>query len=393
VAARSPEDGRPLEGVLVADFSRILAGPLATMTLGDLGADVIKVESPGGDETRAWSPPLDERGRATYFLAVNRNKRSVVLDLRRDDHRRMAGELAVRADILVNNFKPGTLERFELDHESLAARHPGLIHCSITGFGHGAGASLPGYDPLVQALSGLMSVTGEPDREPIKVGVALVDVIAGLNAVVAILAALRARDRTGLGERIEINLMQSALAALVNQASAYLNAGVVPDRLGNVHPSIEPFATYATADDPIMICAGSDAQFAALAAAVGAPELATDTRFTTNAERVSNRRALRSYLESRLGLAPAGDWVERLRAAGVPAGRVNDIAGGFALGAALDLELIDERDGVRTPVSPLGLERTPPATSLPPPELDEHGEAIRRWLSSSDPGSPRLPPR
>ena len=386
------QDRPPLEGVLVADFSRVLAGPLATMTLGDLGAEVIKVESPSGDETRSWSPPLDQRGRATYFLAVNRNKRSVVLDLRREDHRPMAEELAVRADVVVDNFKPGTMERFGLGYEALSARHPGLVHCSITGFGNGEGARLPGYDPLVQALSGLMSVTGEADRDPMKVGVALVDVIAGLNAVVAILAALRARELSGRGDRIEINLMQSALAALVNQASGYLNAGVAPARLGNVHPSIEPFATYATADDPIMICAGNDPQFAALAAAIGVPELAGDDRYVTNAQRVRNRDGLREELESRLAGARASEWVERLRAAGVPAGPVNDIAGGFALGAALGLDVIDERDGVRTPASPLGLERTPPRVSLPPPELDEHGESIRRWLATPDASPSRMLP-
>jgi crotonobetainyl-CoA:carnitine CoA-transferase CaiB-like acyl-CoA transferase len=384
-------DGLPLEGVLVADFSRVLAGPLAAMTLGDLGADVVKVESPTGDETRSWSPPLDGRGRATYFLAVNRNKRSVVLDLKSDEHRRLAEELALRSDVLVNNFKPGTMERFGLGYETLARRNPGLVYCSITGFGHRDGAGLPGYDPLVQALSGLMSVTGEADREPMKVGVALVDVIAGLNAVVAILAALRVREGSGRGDRIEINLIHSALAGLANQATAYLNAGEVPGRLGNVHPSIEPFATFATADDPIMICSGNDVQFAALAAAIGAPELATDERYATNAKRVRNRDELRAELEARLGAASASDWVARLRAAGVPAGPVNDIAGGFALGATMGLDVIDEHAGVRTPASPLGLERTPPRVSLPPPELDEHGDSVRRWLATPDGPSRALP--
>jgi crotonobetainyl-CoA:carnitine CoA-transferase CaiB-like acyl-CoA transferase len=366
--------------VLVADFSRVLAGPLATMTLGDLGADVVKVESPGGDETRTWSPPLDERGRATYFLAVNRNKRSVVLDLKTEGDRENAQELCARADVVVDNFKPGTMERFGLGYERIAALNPRVVHCSITGFGDRGGARLQGYDPLVQALSGLMSVTGEAGREPMKTGVALVDVIAGLNAVVAILAALRTRDQSGRGQRIEITLMGTALAALANQASAFLNANVTPQRMGNVHPSIEPFATFATADGPIMICAGNDAQFAALATAIDADGLAADARFTTNADRVSNRGALRAELESRLVEAPAAEWVERLRSAGVPAGAVNDIADGFALATELGIDVIDEHEGVRTPRSPLGLRQTPSRVALPPPELDEHGESIREWL-------------
>ena len=237
----------PLDGLLVADFTRVLAGPLAAMTLGDLGAEVIKVESPAGDETRTWMPPESAAGESTYFQAVNRNKRSVVLDLGDPGDAALARELAARADVLIDNFKPGTLERFGLGTERLRTDNPRLVHCSITGFGTGPGAAMPGYDPLVQALSGLMSITGPADGEASKVGVALVDVIAGQAAAVAVLAALSARERSGAGQRIEIDLLSSALSALVNQASGYLNAGAVPQRLGNVHPSIEPFATYAAA--------------------------------------------------------------------------------------------------------------------------------------------------
>jgi crotonobetainyl-CoA:carnitine CoA-transferase CaiB-like acyl-CoA transferase len=369
-----------LDGVLVADFSRVLAGPLATMTLGDLGADVVKVESPAGDETRTWSPPRTEDGAATYFLSVNRNKRSIALDLNQDDDRRLAVELARRADVMVDNFKPGALARLGLDPEMLRDRNPRLVHCSITGFGPGAGASLPGYDPLVQALSGLMSITGPADGEPAKVGVALVDVIAGLGAAVAIVAALAARERTGAGQRIEIDLLSSALAALVNQASGYLNAGTVPSRLGNVHPSIEPFATYAAADGPLMICVGNDRQFAALTAALGAPELATDPRFQTNPSRVANRAEMRAEIEQLLSSATVAEWAERLREAGVPAGPVNDLAAAFALAEALGLAPIDELDGVRTVSSPLGLRATPPTNRRRPPRLDEHGAEIREWL-------------
>jgi crotonobetainyl-CoA:carnitine CoA-transferase CaiB-like acyl-CoA transferase len=369
-----------LEGVRVADFTRVLAGPLATMTLGDLGADVIKVEAPGGDETRQWSPPQAGDGTSTYFLALNRNKRSVALDLRDPDDLALARTLIARADVMVDNFKPGGLGRLGLAPGALRDSNPALVHCSITGFGPGPGAALPGYDPLVQALSGLMSITGPADGEPSKVGVALVDVIAGLNAAVAILAALRERERSGQGQRVEVTLLGSALAALVNQASGYLNAGALPARLGNVHPSIEPFATYAAADGPLMICAGNDRQFAALAAALGAPVLAADERFATNPSRVANREALRTLIEERLAAAPVDDWVGRLREAGVPAGPVNDLAAAFALADELELEPIDERGGARTVTSPIGLERTPPQTRRRPPRLDEHGDEIRSWL-------------
>jgi crotonobetainyl-CoA:carnitine CoA-transferase CaiB-like acyl-CoA transferase len=385
-ASKEPEyapgvtQASPLDGILVADFTRVLAGPLATMTLGDLGADVIKVESPAGDETRTWKPPEAADGTATYFLAVNRNKRSIALDLADQQDARLAAELARRADVLVDNFKPGTLERFGLGPERLRNSNPRIVHCSITGFGTGAGATMPGYDPLVQALSGLMSITGPADGEASKVGVALVDVIAGLGATVAILAALAARKRTGEGQRIEIDLLSSALAALVNQASGYLDAGAVPARLGNVHPSIEPFATYAAADGPLMVCAGNDHQFATLAEALGAPELVEDARFASNPARVEHRAVLRELIEERLATAPVEAWVDRLRAAGVPAGPVNDIAAAFGLATELGLDPVDEHDRVRTVASPLGLRGTPPETRLRPPHLDEHGAEIRGWL-------------
>lgn len=371
----------PLEGLLVADFTRVLAGPLAAMTLGDLGADVIKVESPAGDETRTWMPPESPAGEATYFLAVNRNKRSVALDLRQDGDVALALELTRRADVMIDNFKPGALERFGLGPEALAEANPDLVHCSITGFGTGAGASMPGYDPLVQALSGLMSITGPADGEASKVGVALVDVIAGQAATIAILAALAARERGSGGQRIEIDLLSSALSALVNQASGFLNAEAVPRRLGNVHPSIEPFATYAAADGPLMICAGNDHQFAALCTALNLAELPDDPRFATNRSRVANRAELRPLLERRLAEHPVARWSLLLREAGVPAGPVNDVAGAFELAAELGLDPVDEHDGVRTVRSPLGLGATPPRTRRRPPRLDEHGDEIRAWLA------------
>lgn len=369
-----------LDGILVADFSRVLAGPLAAMTLGDLGAEVVKVEPPKGDETRSWKPPVDSEGRSTYFLSVNRNKRSVTLNLKQEEDLNLARELAGRADVLIENFRPGTMEKFGLDYAALASGNPGLVYCSITGFGSRGGADMPGYDPLVQAVSGLMSVTGPSEGEASKTGVALVDVIAGLNAVNAILAALRVRERDRVGQRVEVDLLLTSLSALANQASSYLNTGSSPARMGNVHPSIEPFSTFAAADGPLMICAGNDGQFRELARTLGAPQLIEDGRFTTNSDRVKNRDALRSEIESRLGLDSVSYWADALNAAGVPAGPVNDIGAGFALAESLDLEPVDEFDGIRSPASPLGLSATPVTTRRRPPVLDEHGAEIRSWL-------------
>ena len=370
-----------LDGILVADFSRVLAGPLAAMTLGDLGADVIKVEPPAGDETRSWQPPTDAEGRSTYFLTINRNKRSLALDLKNEADLALAQELVRRADVLIENFRPGTMDRFGLDYETVAAGNPGLVYCSITGFGRREGAAMAGYDPLVQAVSGLMSVTGPDDGEASKTGVALVDVIAGLNAVNGILAALRVRERDRVGQRVEINLLSTALAALANQASSFLNTGVSPARMGNVHPSIEPFGTYAAADGMLMICAGNDHQFHQLARTLGAPQLADDERFAGNSDRVANRDQLRPELEFRLGLDSVAYWTEALSAAGVPAGPVNDIGGGFGLADSLGLDPVDEFDGVRSPRSPLELSATPVSTRRRPPALDQDGAAIRAWLA------------
>jgi crotonobetainyl-CoA:carnitine CoA-transferase CaiB-like acyl-CoA transferase len=374
----------PLADLLVADFSRVLAGPLVGMTLGDLGADVVKVESPGGDDTRRWKPPEDAAGRATYHHAVNRNKRSIALDLSDAGDAELARRLCERSDVVVANFKPGTLERFGLGYADVAPRNRGVVYCEITGFGEHGGAALPGYDPLVQALGGLMSITGPPDV-PSKVGVALVDVITGLYAATAVLAALRERDRAGSGQRITISLLHTALAALANQAAGWLNGGAVPSALGNVHPSIEPFATFRARDGDLMICAGNDAQFRALVRVLGVTELADDPSYATNAARVRNRDALRSRLEAALAGRDCTDWSARLAEAGVPAGPLNDIPRAFSLAESLGLEVVDETAGVRTVAFPALLSQTPAATRLPPPELDEHGEELRTWLA-------RMPP-
>jgi crotonobetainyl-CoA:carnitine CoA-transferase CaiB-like acyl-CoA transferase len=364
-----------LEGVRILDFSRVLAGPLATMVLADLGAEVVKVERPGGgDDTRAWGPPWDEGGVSTYFQSVNRNKRSLSIDLRSERGRREARRLAAEADAVVENFRPGVMESLGLGYESLREANPGIVYCSITGFGRAGGAGLAGYDLLVQAVGGLMSITGEPGGPPQKVGVALVDVVCGLFAAVGLLAALRHRDRTGEGQLVEVDLLSSLLAALVNQASAFTIAGEVPRRLGNSHPSIAPYELLATADGELVLAVGTDDQFRSLCRVIGAPGLAQEERFATNDARVQAREELREQLERRLASRAARDWAAELAAAGVPAGEVNDIAGAFALADRLGLGPVVEipresGPGVRLARNPLRLSATPVSYRSAPPPL------------------------
>src|SRR3954452_4412296 len=274
----------PLHGLLVADFSRILAGPYATMLLADLGAQVIKVEGPGGDDTRTWMPPTRD-GVSTYYLGINRNKRSIALDLKNPDDLAAAQELARRADVLIENFRPGGLARFGLDYATVAAGNEKIVYASISGFGPGKGAAMPGYDLMVQAISGLMSLTGDPAGPPYRAGISVFDVMAGLHAAIGILAALRHREATGLGQLVEVNLLSSALTGLVNHSSAYVAAGVVPYRMGNAHPSVFPYEPLPTADDDLIIAAANDGQFRKLCAVLGIPEVADDPRYTRNAER------------------------------------------------------------------------------------------------------------
>jgi crotonobetainyl-CoA:carnitine CoA-transferase CaiB-like acyl-CoA transferase len=371
----------------VADFSRVLAGPFATMLLGDLGADVVKVEHPGGgDETRAWGPPWHE-GHSTYYLAVNRNKRSVALDLKTDAGRAAALALAGRADVLVENFKAGAPERLGLGYEELARDNPGLVWCSISGFGQGAGAELPGYDFLVQAMSGLMSITGPAGGEPTKVGVALVDVLTGLYAFGGVLAALGERARTGRGQRVEVSLLGSALASLVNQASSYLCSGRPPEAMGNRHPSIAPYETLATADRPLVVAVGNDGQFARLCRVLGLPEAAADPRFATNADRVTNREALVGLLEGALAARGADDWVAALAGAGVPCGLVNDVGEAFALAERLGLDPVADAGGIPQVANPIRLSGSPASYRLAPPALGEHTTEVLAWLGTL-PGDP-----
>ncbi len=366
-----------LDGVLVVDLSRVLAGPLVAMTLGDFGADVIKVESPDGDDTRRWSPPADAQGRAAYHHAANRNKRSVVLDLKAASDLELARQLCGRADVVVSNFKPGTLARFGLDYPAISAANPSVIHCEISGFGERGGARVPGYDPIVQAVGGLMSITGPPET-PSKAGVAIIDVVTALYATIGVLAALYSRRTTGRGQRVTVDLLSADLAMLANQSTGWLADGEVPLRLGNDHPSIEPFATYAAADGDLMVGAGNDGQFRRLAAAIGAPELAVDPRFATNEVRVVNRAELRPLLETRLRTRTRAEWRDVLLEAGVPSGPVQTIDEAFSLASELGLEVIDETDGVRTVAFPALLSQTPATVRRRPPELDEHGDEIRR---------------
>jgi crotonobetainyl-CoA:carnitine CoA-transferase CaiB-like acyl-CoA transferase len=370
-----------LDGLLVADFSRVLAGPLCTQTLGDLGADVVKVERPGeGDDTRTWGPPFAEQG-ATYFLGLNRNKRSLALDLADPGDAALARRLADRADVLVESFRPGTIDRLGLGYEAVSQTNPRVVYCSISAFGSGEQAArLPGYDLLLQAMSGLMSVTGEPDGRPLKVGAALIDMVCGLYAATGVLAALQARERTGRGQRVEVSLMDSALAGLLNQASAHLLAGVIPGRLGNRHPSIAPYETFRASDGEFAVAVGNDAIFARLCAAIGRAELASDERYATNAARLERREELGAILEGAFAAAPSAEWVQRLSQAGVPAGPINDVAEAFAFAEALGLEPVWEVDGVRGVRSPLRLADTPAAARRRPPALGEHDDELRAWL-------------
>ncbi len=376
----------PLSGLLVADFSRILAGPYATMLLADLGAEVVKVESPAGDDTRTWSPPVRD-GISTYYLGVNRNKRSVALDLKDDTDVGLARELARRADVLIENFKPGGLARFGLDYDSVAADNPGVVYASISGFGSGTGGrDLPGYDLIVQAISGLMSLTGDPDGPPYRAGISVFDVMAGLHATIGVLAALNARHESGQGQHVEVNLLSSALSGLVNQSSAFVAGGVVPNRMGNSHPSLFPYEPLPCADRDLIVTAGNNAQFRRLVEVLGAPELADDPRFARNEDRTANRDELRPLLVERLRTRTAMEWFRDIIAAGVPCGPINSVDGGvrFAEEVGLDpVVVVGQGDGAVPSIrNPIRFSRSAARYDLPPPSLDEHGADIRTWLST-----------
>lgn len=394
-----------LDGILVADFSRVLAGPLCTMNLADLGATVIKVERPGvGDDTRGWGPPWSSSPSSsasqssappssTYFESINRGKRSLTLDLTQPQDCATAVELATRADVVVENFRPGALDRFGLGYEHVNALNPSAIYVSITGFGSLGGADLMGYDFLVQAVGGLMSVTGQVDGPPTKAGVAVVDVLTGKDATIGVLAALTARARSGQGCHVEVNLLSSLLAAMVNQAQSTLQTGAAPTRMGNSHPSITPYETLHCRDGLLAVACGNDGQFARLADVLGRPHLATDVRFATNGARVRYRDVLVRELEALLTADDAHSWQQRLTQAQVPAGKVGDLADGFALALRLGLQPWTDVGTdhhpcpqVRHPVT-YDTDLTVPPTR--PPRLGEDDEQVRAWLAH--PQSPDLP--
>ncbi|HIG25887.1 MAG TPA: CoA transferase [Acidimicrobiia bacterium] len=377
----------------IADFSRVLAGPLATMVLGDLGADVIKIEQPGvGDDTRTWGPPWwgeGETATSTYYLGFNRNKRSIALDLRQEQDLQVARQICQSADVVIDNFRTGTMERFGLDRQTLAHDHPELITCSVTGFGStGAGADLAGYDFLIQAMSGIMHITGEVDGQPSKIGSAMVDKLTGLYAAVGILAAVEERHRTGEGQHVEVSLMQSALAGLLNVGSAHVVADVDPDRHGNRHPSIAPYEPYQAADEPVVIAAASPVLWERFCVALNQETWKTDPRFATNEARVAHVQELADEVNAVLATNTAQHWVALLQEAGIPAGPINNVRQAFEAAQALGLDpiatMIDQGAEFRSVRSPIKLSGTPPEVRRSPPINDQHGEEIRQELSESD---------
>jgi crotonobetainyl-CoA:carnitine CoA-transferase CaiB-like acyl-CoA transferase len=374
----------PLEGVRVLDLSRVLAGPYATMMLADLGADVLKVEHPErGDDTRHWGPPF-AGGESAYFLSVNRNKRSVGVDLKDPDGLEKVKKLATSADVLIENMRRGALEKLGLGYEGLKEVNPGLVYCSITGFGPGEDEERPGYDFLVQARGGIMEITGFPDGEPTKVGVAIADMVCGLQAAMAVLAALHRRGATGEGVRIEVPLFESQLSWLANRAQEYLVSGEETGRMGNAHPSIVPYQTFDASDKKIALAVGNDAQFGNLCKALGQEELATDERFARNPDRVANRKVLVAILQEKFSTKTADEWVEEVRGAGVPIGPVNTLADVFADGHVLSSDILQDVEHpaagmLKMLASPILVNGERLQIRRPPPTLGQHTDEAGEW--------------
>ena len=384
----SPQDtAKPLAGLVVADLSRVLAGPYSSMLLADMGATVIKVESSAGDDTRTWVPPTKD-GVATYYMSINRNKKSVVLDFGNPDDLVLVKKLVRSADICIENFKVGGLKKFGLDYESVSIDNPGLIYMSISGFGTKEGAWLPGYDLIVQAVSGLMSLTGEPDGPPYRAGISVFDVMAGLHGTIGLLAALHQRNQTGKGQHVEVNLLASAMSGLVNQTAAYTAAGVVPFRMGNAHPSLFPYEALPTKDRDLIIAAGNDRQFRSLCGVLGIEAVAADPRFAINADRTKNREELRPLLLEKLAQWASDDLFIELNKVGVPCGPINSIGDGVELAEKLGLRpRVNVGEGERE----VTLVRNPITFSdgdleyrLPPPTLGEHSQEVREWLEGME---------
>ena len=369
----------PLEGVRVLDLSRVLAGPYATMVLGDLGADVLKVEHPErGDDTRHWGPPF-AGGESAYFLSINRNKRSIGVDLKDQKGLERVKTLAAGADVLIENWRRGALEKLDLGYEALREENPDLIYCSITGFGPGPDENRPGYDFLVQARGGIMGITGQPGGEPTKVGVAISDIVCGLFASNAILAALYRRSATGEGTRIEVPLFESTLGWLANRGQEYLVSGEDTGLIGNAHPSIVPYQTFHASDKLLVVAVGNNTQFANLCSAIGRPELAEDERYATNPDRVSNRQTLIMELQREFGKRTADEWVEEIRAAGVPCGPVNTLTDVFADEHVLGSDTLQDLDHpsagpLKMVASPLIVDGEHLPIRHAPPTLGQHTE-------------------
>ena len=376
---------QPLHRIRVLDLSRVLAGPYCTMVLGDLGADVIKVESPDGDETRAWGPPFTN-GESAYYLCVNRNKRSIVVDFKTDEGRKILQELVKQSDVLVENFRPGTLARFSLDYESASRANPNLIYCSITGFGQtGPLRDKPGYDFMIQGMGGLMSITGVPDGEPMKVGVAVTDLFAGQNAVIAILAALQARTQTGKGQHLDISLFDSQVAMLANIASDYLVSGNLPKRYGNAHANIVPYQSFQASDAWFVLAVGNDRQFEKLCEVISKREVASDVRFRLNAERVKHREELIPILKPVFLTKTSSEWLSKLENAGIPCGPINSLDEVFSMPQVEARQMLihmehPEIEDLRLVGSPLKFSDTPVDFRLPPPRLGEHTEEVLKEL-------------
>jgi crotonobetainyl-CoA:carnitine CoA-transferase CaiB-like acyl-CoA transferase len=369
----------PLEGVRVLDLSRVLAGPYATMVLADLGADVIKVEHPErGDDTRQWGPPF-AGGEAVYFLSVNRNKRSIGVDLKSEEGLEKVKGLAAGAGVVIENMRRGALEKLGLGYEVLKELNPDLVYCSITGFGPGEDEERPGYDFLIQARAGIMGITGfpEPEGEPTKVGVAIADIVCGLHAAIAILAALHKREATGEGARLEVPLFESTLSWLANRGQEYLVSGEDKGRMGNGHPTIVPYQTFDASDKQIAVAVGNDAQFKRLCEAIGYEDLADDELFATNPDRVANREELVGNLQQRFSERAAEEWVEEIRAAGVPCGPVNTLAEALADGHLSSTDMLQTVEHplagtLRMLASPVLVDGERPPVRRPPPTLGQH---------------------
>jgi crotonobetainyl-CoA:carnitine CoA-transferase CaiB-like acyl-CoA transferase len=373
--------GLPLEGVRVLDLSRVLAGPYATMVLADLGADVVKVEHPErGDDTRHWGPPF-AGGESAYFLSVNRNKRSMGVDLKDPEGLERVRRLAAGADVLIENMRRGTLKKFGLGYEALKELNPDIIYCSITGFGPGKDRDRPGYDFLIQARAGIMGITGFPDGEPTKVGVAIADIVCGLYAATAILAALRRREISGEGARIEVPLFEATLSWLANRGQEYLVSGEDKGRMGNAHPTIVPYQTFEASDKPVAVAVGNDAQFTRLCEALGREDLAEDERYATNPARVANREELVEILQQEFSNRVADEWVEKIQEAGVPVGPVNALAEVFSDEHVSSSGILGELDHPAAGVlemlaSPVFIDGERPPIRRPPPTLGQHTDEM-----------------